>query len=123
MLSGERLKEAQNINRSLSALGDVVAALALKAKSKKKDFHVPFRNSKLTYLLQDSLEGNSKVLMFVNASPCLYNAPETICSLNFAARCRAVELGGAKVNSEGENVSKYKQQIAELREQLDAAKK
>jgi kinesin family protein C2/C3 len=72
--SGERLKEAQSINKSLSALGDVVSALAKRARG-KKDAHVPFRNSKLTYFLQDSLEGNSKVLMFVNASPVLYNAP------------------------------------------------
>ena len=69
----QRLKEAQNINKSLSALGDVVSALAKKAKG-RKDAHVPFRNSKLTYFLQDSLEGESKVLMFVNASPVLYNA-------------------------------------------------
>merc|ERR1711990_1089362 len=107
-------------NRSLSALGDVVAALAIKAKSKKKESHVPFRNSKLTYLLQDSLEGDSKVLMFVNASPCLYNAPETMCSLNFAARCRSVELGGAKVHTETADVTKYKKQIAELKEKLAA---
>jgi kinesin family member C2/C3 len=53
--TGTRLKEAQSINKSLSALGDVVQALA------KKGSHVPFRNSKLTYLLQDSLGGESKV--------------------------------------------------------------
>ena len=52
---GDRLREAQNINKSLSALGDVVSALATRSK------HVPYRNSKLTYLLQDSLGGNSKV--------------------------------------------------------------
>jgi kinesin family protein C2/C3 len=57
--TGDRLKEAQNINQSLSALGDVVAALIAKQK------HVPFRNSKLTFFLQDSLGGDSKALMFV----------------------------------------------------------
>ena len=56
--SGERLREAQHINKSLSALGDVVAALGAKGK---KAGHVPFRNSKLTYLLQDSLAHGSKV--------------------------------------------------------------
>mmetsp|Transcript_26709 Transcript_26709/g.83667 ORF Transcript_26709/g.83667 Transcript_26709/m.83667 type:complete len:710 (+) Transcript_26709:541-2670(+) len=91
--TGDRLKEAQNINRSLSALGDVIAALASRNKG-----HVPFRNSKLTFLLQDSLGGNSKVMMFVNISPAVYNVSETLCSLNFAARCRAVELGGASRN-------------------------
>ncbi|RLN02452.1 hypothetical protein BBJ28_00006244 [Nothophytophthora sp. Chile5] len=88
--SGQRLKEAQNINRSLSALGDVIAALGASSK------HVPYRNSKLTFLLQDSLSGNSKVLMFVNVSPVQWNAWETLCSLNFAARCRSVALGQAK---------------------------
>ena len=85
--TGKSLKESQNINKSLSALGDVIAATGKKAS------HVPFRNSKLTFLLQDSLTKGSKMQMFVNCSPALYNAPETLCSLNFAKRCRAVELG------------------------------
>ncbi|TMW64335.1 hypothetical protein Poli38472_012957 [Pythium oligandrum] len=91
--SGQRLKEAQNINRSLSALGDVIAALGANSK------HVPYRNSKLTFLLQESLSGNSKVLMFVNVSPVQWNAWETLCSLNFASRCRNVALGLAKANT------------------------
>eukprot|EP00607_Mallomonas_marina_P009445 CAMPEP_0182420570 /NCGR_PEP_ID=MMETSP1167-20130531/5475_1 /TAXON_ID=2988 /ORGANISM="Mallomonas Sp, Strain CCMP3275" /LENGTH=648 /DNA_ID=CAMNT_0024596713 /DNA_START=41 /DNA_END=1987 /DNA_ORIENTATION=- len=94
--TGERLKEAQNINKSLSSLGDVIAALG----GKSKGGHVPYRNSKLTFLLQDSLGGNSKVLMFVNISPVAYNASESICSLNFASRCRNTELGQAKKNVE-----------------------
>lgn len=89
--SGDRLKEAQNINKSLSALGDVVNALGDRKKG-----HVPYRNSKLTYLLQDSLSGNSKVLMFVNISPVNYNVSETVCSLTFASRCRNTELGQAR---------------------------
>ena len=92
--SGERLKEAQNINKSLSALGDVINALG-----NKKAMHVPYRNSKLTFLLQDSLGGTSKVLSFVNISPAVYNIGETVCSLNFATRCRSTELGEAKRQS------------------------
>ena len=100
--TGDRLKEAQNINRSLSALGDVIAALGSRSSngsgSNKGPSHVPFRNSKLTYLLQDSLGGNSKVCMIVNVSPVARNVGETVCSLTFASRCRAVELGNAKRN-------------------------
>lgn len=59
---GSRLREAQHINKSLSALGDVIAAL------RSRHGHVPFRNSKLTYLLQDSLSGDSKTLMVVQVS-------------------------------------------------------
>jgi kinesin family member C2/C3 len=87
---GKALKEAQNINKSLSALGDVIQARA------NKQGHVPFRNSTLTYLLEDSLSADSKTLMFVCASPVIYNAEETYCSLNFASRVRSVELGQAK---------------------------
>ncbi|CAM9148410.1 unnamed protein product [Ectocarpus fasciculatus] len=78
--TGQALKEAQNINKSLSALGDVIQARAT------KQGHIPFRNSTLTYLLQDSLSQDSKTLMFVCISPVLYNAEETFCSLNFASR-------------------------------------
>ena len=87
---GLRLKEAQNINKSLSALGDVVASLG------KRSSHVPYRNSKLTFLLQDSLSANAKVLMFVNITPALSCGGESTCSLNFAGRCRAVQLGQAR---------------------------
>ena len=86
---GDRLKEAQAINTSLSALGDVISARAQKQK------HVPFRNSTLTWLLSDSLSSDSKTLMFVNLSPMASNADESICSLNFATRVRTVELGKA----------------------------
>lgn len=78
--TGQALKEAQNINKSLSALGDVIAARAA------KQAHVPFRNSTLTYLLQDSISQDSKTLMIVCVSPVLYNSEETFCSLNFAGR-------------------------------------
>jgi len=90
--TGQALKEAQNINKSLSALGDVIAARAA------KQGHIPFRNSTLTYLLQDSLSQDSKTLMIVCISPCLYNAEESFCSLNFASRVRTVELGQVKKN-------------------------
>lgn len=66
----------QNINRSLSALGDVIAALGQRGKG-----HVPYRNSKLTFLLQDSLAANARVLMFVNVTPATPSSGESQCSL------------------------------------------
>ena len=87
------MTEAKAINKSLSALGDVLTALA-----SQKRGHVPYRNSKLTYLLQDSLSGDSKALMFVNVSTDADDVPETLCSLRFAARAHDVALGQAKKN-------------------------
>jgi kinesin family protein C1 len=85
----KRLKETQSINKSLSCLGDVFNALAIGAS------HVPYRNSKLTYLLQDCLSGDGKALMFVNLSPTTMSCGESVCSLRFAQRVNQVELGKA----------------------------
>ena len=90
-VKGAALLEAQAINKSLSSLGDVIQALGEKAKGG----HVPFRNSKLTYILQKCLSQGSKVLMIANCSPVLANANETLCTLKFAHRCRTVSLGTA----------------------------
>ncbi|KAM4568786.1 kinesin-like protein KIFC3 [Fundulus diaphanus] len=94
---GERLKEAQNINRSLLALGDVIQAL------RGRHTHIPFRNSRLTYLLQDSLGKGSKTVMVVQVSALESNVGETLCSLKFAQRVCKVELGPAarKIESGG----------------------
>ncbi|KAK9801416.1 hypothetical protein WJX73_009180 [Symbiochloris irregularis] len=90
--ASKRLAEAQFINKSLASLGDCIHALAVRAP------HVPFRNSKLTYMLQDSLAGGSKTVMFANVAPCERDAGESVCSLNFAARVRGVELGAVRKN-------------------------
>jgi len=84
-----RLKETQSINKSLSCLGDVFTSLS------NGSSHVPFRNSKLTYLLQDCLSGDGKALMFVNLSPTQASSNESLCSLRFAQRVNKVELGKA----------------------------
>lgn len=109
---GDRLKEALYINKSLSALGDVIASLAL------KNSHVPYRNSKLTQLLQDSLGGQAKTLMFVHVSPEPEAVNETISTLKFAERVASVELGTAKANKEGGEVRELKEQIACLKAAL-----
>ena len=88
----KRLKETQSINKSLSCLGDVFTALS------NGSSHVPFRNSKLTYLLQDCLSGDGKALMFVNLSPTSESSSESLCSLRFAKRVNQVELGKATKN-------------------------
>merc|ERR1712007_3624 len=91
--SGQGMKEAQAINKSLSALGDVIQSLV------SKNPHTPYRNSKLTMMLKDSLGGDSKTLMIVCSSPTQTNVTETLSSLNFASRARNVELGKAKRNT------------------------
>ncbi|XP_022717521.1 kinesin-like protein KIN-14Q [Durio zibethinus] len=109
---GERLKETQNINRSLSALGDVISALSTKSP------HIPFRNSKLTHLLQDSLGGDSKTLMFVQVSPHENDLGETLCSLNFASRVRGIELGPAKKQMDNSDLLRWKQMVEKSKQDM-----
>ncbi|XP_024030711.1 kinesin-like protein KIN-14F [Morus notabilis] len=110
--TGDRLKEAQHINKSLSALGDVIASLA------QKNSHVPYRNSKLTQLLQDSLGGQAKTLMFVHISPEVEATGETISTLKFAERVSTVELGAARANKDSADAKELKDQIASLKAAL-----
>ncbi|GAY38819.1 hypothetical protein CUMW_039610 [Citrus unshiu] len=109
-VQGDRLKEAQNINRSLSALGDVIYSLATKSN------HIPYRNSKLTHLLQDSLGGDSKTLMFVQISPSEQDLSETLSSLNFATRVRGVELGPARKQIDTSELQKMKVMLEKARQ-------
>lgn len=92
-VSGERLKEAANINKSLSVLGKVIAALGAKSQ------HVPFRDSKLTYLLQDSMGAQNKVMMIVQTAPTQFNSQESMCTLLFGSSARSVQLGRAEARS------------------------
>lgn len=87
---GDRMKETQNINKSLSCLGDVIEALG------RGSGHIPYRNSKLTHLLQYSLGGNSKTLMFVMVSPLEQHLKETLTSLRFATKVHNTHIGTAK---------------------------
>ncbi|KAL2279942.1 hypothetical protein FJTKL_13087 [Diaporthe vaccinii] len=87
---GDRMKETQNINKSLTCLGDVIEALG------KGNGHIPYRNSQLTYLLKNSLGGNSKTLMFVMVSPLEAHLKETLTSLRFATKVHNTHIGTAK---------------------------
>ncbi|XP_021595030.1 kinesin-like protein KIN-14T isoform X2 [Manihot esculenta] len=84
---GKRLDEGKAINLSLCSLGDVINALQMKRR------HIPYRNSKLTQVLKDSLGDDSKTLMLVHVSPKEQDLCETICSLNFATRVKNIHLG------------------------------
>ncbi|KAH8824174.1 P-loop containing nucleoside triphosphate hydrolase protein [Flagelloscypha sp. PMI_526] len=90
----ERLKETQSINKSLSALGDVIAALGERDKTKGGEGgHVPYRNSKLTWLLSGALGGNCKTLMVLNLSPLAMHAQESLTSLRFATKVNSTSTG------------------------------
>ncbi|XVF52904.1 hypothetical protein PTKIN_Ptkin05aG0055800 [Pterospermum kingtungense] len=110
--TGDRLREAQHINKSLSALGDVIFALA------QKNSHVPYRNSKLTQVLQSSLGGHAKTLMFVQLNPDVDSYSETVSTLKFAERVSGVELGAARTNREGRDIRELMEQVAFLKETI-----
>ncbi|KAL5566090.1 hypothetical protein UlMin_029254 [Ulmus minor] len=116
-VEGERLKESQFINKSLSALGDVISALATKTA------HVPYRNSKLTHILQSSLGGDCKTLMFVQISPSSSDQGETLCSLNFATRVRGIESGPARKQADLSELFKYKQMAEKFKHDEKETKK
>ena len=112
--SGLRLKEATKINLSLSALMNVITALVDGRSS-----HVPYRDSKLTRLLQDSLGGNVKTCMIANVSPSHLSAEETLSTLRYADRAKRIK-NMPKVNEDPKDtlLKKYQQEIKILKEQL-----
>jgi len=109
--TGDRLRETQNINKSLSSLADVFMAKA------ERRPHVPFRNSKLTYLMEPCLSGQGKTLMMVNVAPEGSNSHETLCSLRFASQVNQCDTGGkpkrtAKATAGGSANASSKQLLA-----------
>ncbi|KAL3612797.1 hypothetical protein D5086_003817 [Populus alba] len=108
--SGSQLKEAQSINKSLSALGDVISALSSGGQ------HIPYRNHKLTMLMSDSLGGNAKTLMFVNVSPAESNVDESYNSLMYASRVRSIVNDPSK-NVSSKEVARLKKLVAHWKEQ------
>ena len=111
-VKGDRLREAQHINKSLSSLGDVIFSLASKSS------HIPYRNSKLTQLLQSSLGGQAKTLMFVQLNPDAISYSESMSTLKFAERVSGVELGAAKSSKDGKDVRDLMEQLASLKDTI-----
>lgn len=113
--SGLRLKEATKINLSLSVLGNVISALV-----DGKSTHIPYRNSKLTRLLQDSLGGNSKTVMCASISPADSNYVETISTLRYACRAKSIQ-NLAHINEEPKDalLRHFQEEIEELKRQLE----
>lgn len=114
--TGVRLKEATKINQSLSTLGNVISALV-----DGKSTHIPYRNSKLTRLLQDSLGGNAKTVMCANIGPADFNYDETISTLRYANRAKNIK-NRARVNEDPKDalLRQFQCEIEELRKQLEA---
>ncbi|KAJ3332937.1 Kinesin-like protein kif3b [Blyttiomyces sp. JEL0837] len=117
--SGERLKEATKINLSLSALGNCISALV-----DGKSSHIPYRDSKLTRLLQDSLGGNAKTLMIATLSPASYNYDETLSTLRYANRAKNIK-NKPKINEDPKDamLREYQEEIKKLKEALEAKQK
>ncbi|CAM6127967.1 unnamed protein product [Calypogeia fissa] len=114
---GGRLKEAANINKSLSTLGLVIMILVDVANGRQR--HVPYRDSKLTFLLQDSLGGNSKTIMIANVSPSSCCAMETLSTLKFAQRAKFIR-NNAVINQDASgDVVALRQRIEELKVEVD----
>ncbi|XP_048406209.1 kinesin-like protein KIF3B [Stegostoma tigrinum] len=111
---GERLKEATKINLSLSALGNVISALV-----DGKSTHIPYRDSKLTRLLQDSLGGNAKTVMVANIGPASYNCEETLTTLRYANRAKNIK-NKPRVNEDPKDalLREFQEEIARLKAQL-----
>lgn len=112
--TAERLKEASKINRALSSLGNVISALA------EKSNHVPYRDSKLTRLLQDSLGGNSKTIMIANIGPSEYNYNETLTTLRYANRAKTIQNKPVKnEDPQDAKLREYQEEIARLRKMIE----
>ncbi|XP_053280584.1 kinesin-like protein KIF3B isoform X2 [Pleuronectes platessa] len=111
---GERLKEATKINLSLSALGNVISALVDGRSS-----HIPYRDSKLTRLLQDSLGGNACTVMVANIGPASYNMEETLTTLRYSNRAKNIK-NKPRINEDPKDalLREFQEEIARLKEQL-----
>ncbi|KHN24042.1 Kinesin-like protein KIF15 [Glycine soja] len=119
--AGERLKEAGNINRSLSQLGNLINILAEVSQTGKQR-HIPYRDSRLTFLLQESLGGNAKLAMICAISPAQSCRSETFSTLRFAQRAKAIKNKAVVNEVMEDNVKHLRQVIRQLRDELHRIK-
>ncbi|CAK9199899.1 unnamed protein product [Sphagnum troendelagicum] len=115
--TGDRFKELTNINWSLSALGNVISALV-----DGKSSHIPYRDSKLTRLLQDSLGGNTRTVMVANIGPADYNYDENVSTLRYANRAKSIK-NKPRINEDPKDaiLREFQEEISRLRAQLAAS--
>uniref|UniRef100_A0A8C8IHI0 Kinesin family member 13Bb n=1 Tax=Oncorhynchus tshawytscha TaxID=74940 RepID=A0A8C8IHI0_ONCTS len=120
--TGERMKEGSNINKSLSTLGLVISALADQGAGKNKTKFVPYRDSVLTWLLKDSLGGNSRTAMVATVSPAADNYDETLSTLRYADRAKSI-VNHAVVNEDpnARIIRELREEVEKLRDQLTEA--
>lgn len=119
--AGERLKEAANINKSLTTLGLVINSLVECASGKSR--HIPYRDSKLTFILKDSLGGNSRTFMIAAVSAASTSFQETLSTLKFAQRAKMIR-NKASINEEsGGSIESLKREIKKLKEELGEFKR
>ena len=117
---GERLKEAGMINKSLSALGNVINSLVELSEGKPR--HVPYRDSKLTFLLKDSLGGNSKTFIIANISPSVSSFAETLSTLKFAQRAKLIKNSAVINEDTSGTVLLLKSEVKRLKDELESVK-
>jgi kinesin family member 5 len=110
---GKRLEEAKTINKSLAVLGQVIMSL-----TDGKSSHIPYRDSKLTRILQDSLGGNSKTSLITTCSPSIFNLEETISTLRFGVRAKSIK-NKPKVNKE-HTIPELKLMLAKAQQEIEA---
>lgn len=135
--TGKHFKEACHINKSLTTLGRVITELVEaqrtaqtrgnssvgKAAPANRNRHVPYRDSRLTFLLQDSLGGNAKTLMIANISPCSVSGLETLSTLQFMSRAKCIR-NRAKINLDSQgDVAELQREILRLNTELDNLRK
>jgi kinesin family protein 15 len=135
--TGKHFKEACHINKSLTTLGRVITELVeaqrtgparggnsvSKGIPANRNRHVPYRDSRLTFLLQDSLGGNAKTLMIANISPCSVSGAETLSTLQFMSRAKCIR-NRAKINLDAQgDVGELQREIARLNVELDNLRK